>query len=251
MSSVFKLGCIKAEFEEHRSRFSSATMSQTPTIDLLLNLAAERPATVLEQLQLHPGLASKQDAHGYSLLHAAVSYGHADLMKALIETYNVDPNIKDEDDETCLFNAESVEFAKESLALGVDIGARNADGQTAADKLDDEDEQPEVAAYLREVASGGADVQRTQSSTTSSNQANGTHAPPPLPNGVQVNLGTMAPDEVGEEPDPEFRRRIEELAAREDFEGEEGQRELRDLISDAVSGMSSDGQGPASRRRVG
>lgn len=232
-------------------------MAQSPTIDLLLNLVPERPSAVLQQLQLHPDLASKQDAHGYSLLHAAVSYGHKDLLKALVETYHVDPNLKDEDDETCLFNAESVEFAKEALGVGVQLDAVNADGQTAAEKLADEDEQPEVAAYLREVARGGEASAHDASTATGAgaldDQANGIHPPPPLPDGVQVNVGTMAPDEVGGDPDPEFRRRIEELAAREDFEGEEGQRELRNLISDAVSGMSneSQGQGPATRRRVG
>lgn len=230
-------------------------MSQRPTIDLLLNLVPERPSTVIEQLQAHPELASKQDAHGYSLLHAAVSYGHKDLMKILVDTYHVDPNIKDEDEETCLFNAESIEFAHEALNLGVRLDAKNADGLTAAEKLDDEDEQPEIAAYLRRVAQGGEPAATQPSeedtATSSSTQVNGTHPPPPLPDGVQVNVGTMAQDEVGDEPDPEFRRRIEELAAREDFEGEEGQRELRNLIQDAVSGMSSDGQGPAARRRLG
>lgn len=219
-------------------------MSQTPTIDLLLNLAAERPETVLQQLQAHPDLAPKQDAHGYSLAHAAVSYGHVELLRALIQTHHVDPNIKDEDDETCLFNAETVDMAKEALDLGVQLDAKNADGITAAEKLADEDEQPEVAAYLRSVSKGEA-------AASSTSQANGTHPPPPMPEGVQVNVGTMAPDEVGEAPDPEFRRRIEELAAREDFEGEEGQRELRELIQDAVSGISGEGQGPAARRRLG
>ena len=77
------------------------------------------------------------------------------------------------------------------------------------------------------------------------------HPPPPLPNGVQVSIGTMQANEVGEEPDPEFRRRIEALAARQDFEGEDGQRELRSLVEDAIGGMSGEGQGAATRRRVG
>ena len=61
----------------------------------------------------------------------------------------------------------------------------------------------------------------------------------------------MQADQVGGEPDPEFRRRIEELASRDDFQGDEGQRELRSLVSDAVSGLTSEGQGPAVRRRMG
>ena len=227
-------------------------MAQAPTIDLLLNLVPDRPDTVLQQLLAHPHLASKQDAHGYSLLHAAVSYGHEDLLRTVIEIYRVDPNLKDEDDETCLFNAETIDLAQVTLSLGVELDSKNADGQTAAEKLADEDEQPEVAAFLRQVSQGGEPSSSVAETGTSATQTNGIHPPPPLPNGVQVNVGTMAPDEVGEEPDPEFRRRIEELASREDFEGEEGQRELRNLISDAVSGMSLvRGKVRPSRRRLG
>jgi len=36
--------------------------------------------------------------------------------------------------------------------------------------------------------------------------------------------------------DTEFRQRIEELASREDFQGEGGQRQLRELITEALRG---------------
>lgn len=217
---------------------------QVPTIDLLLNLVPDRPATVLTQLQAHPDLASKRDAHGYSLLHAASSYNHVELAKALINDLHVDPNIIDEDEETCLFNAETVEMAKELLALGVDPSQQNAEGQTAREKLSDEDECPEVGQYLQSLQHGASAAVEGDAAL---------QHPPPLPNGVQVNLGTMQAGEVGEEPDPEFRRRIEELAARGDFDGEDGQRELRNLVQDVVSGIRS-GEGveapPERRRRV-
>lgn len=165
----------------------------------------------------------------------------------------MDPNITDEDGETCLFNAETVDFARELIDLGVSRDIRNDDGQTAAEKLDDEDEQPEVAAYLKGLLSGGDGIASStangQSSTGDVGNHDGLHRPPPLPNGVQVNLGTMQENEVGGEPDPEFRRRIEELASRDDFEGSEGQRELRDLVSEAISGLSEEGQGRATRVR--
>jgi len=51
-----------------------------------------------------------------------------------------------------------------------------------------------------------------------------------------VNIGSMAPEEVGEVVDTEFRRRIEELAAREDFQSEEGQQQLRELVTEALRG---------------
>lgn len=235
--------------------------NRIPTIDVLLNLVPDAPASVLTQLHAHPELASQQDQFGYSLVHAAASYEQRDLLKALIEEFKVDPNILDQDGENCLFNAESVAMATELINFGVNASLKNSDGLTAAEKLDDEDEQPAVAAYLRNLSSSGGTA---SSSTIAPHEAvtntNGTSAtadadsvrpPPPIPNGVQVSVGTMHADEVGDEPDPEFRRRIEELAARQDFEGEESQNELRDLISDAVSGMSSGGQPPATRRRIG
>ncbi|KAF2771717.1 hypothetical protein EJ03DRAFT_268200 [Teratosphaeria nubilosa] len=226
-------------------------MAQAPTIDHLLNQVPDAPSVVLDQLRAHPDLASKQDAHGYSLVHAAASYEHADLLNALVRDFNVDANIKDEDGETALFSVESVAMAKALLDLGVDQRLKNIEGQTAAEKLDDEDEQPEVAAFLRQAAAN-LSVEAATAGTVNG-QTNGLHAPPPLPEGIQVNVGTMQADEAGGEPDPEFRRRIEELAAREDFQTEEGQRQLRGLAQEAVSGIrrEEDGQPAASRRRLG
>lgn len=241
-------------------------MAQTLTIDRLLNLAADSPDAVLTHLQSQPELASKVDAHGYNLVAAAASYGHELLLRALIKDYNVDPNIKDEDGETALFNVEEIRMAKELIELGTDPSLANDDGQTAAEKLDDEDEQPAIAAFLREIAagasSGGAPTwtetaianaaptfsEHTRS-TAAATDTNGIHPPPPLPNGLQLNVGTMSPGEAGEEPDPEFRRRIEELASHPDFQGEGGQQQLRRLIQDAISGVASESQAPPSTRR--
>ncbi|KAG9581580.1 hypothetical protein KCV04_g23087, partial [Aureobasidium melanogenum] len=82
------------------------------TIDKLLNLAADKPDQVLQHLQTNPELASQQDRHGYSLLHAAASYNHPELIQTLLSTYSVNPNLVDEDDETCLFSVETVDMAK-------------------------------------------------------------------------------------------------------------------------------------------
>ncbi|KAK5164982.1 uncharacterized protein LTR77_009647 [Saxophila tyrrhenica] len=227
-------------------------MAQPPTIDHLLNLVPDSPSTVLSHLRTHPGLASKQDGHGYSLLHAATSYNHVDQLKALVREFNLDINLKDEDGETCLFNAETVEVAKELLELGVDATAKNDDGLTAAEKLADEDEAPDVAAYLNSLHPADSTGPAAQGDAATDGDSEDVHPPPPLPNGIQVNLGTMHENDAGGEPDPAFRRRIEELAARQDFEGSEGQRELRGLVQEAVEGMEIEGgRGAGSRRRLG
>ena len=67
---------------------------------------------------------------------------------------------------------------------------------------------------------------------------------------VSINVGAAPEENVveGQEPDPEFRRRIEELASSENFQSEEGQKELRDLIIDAVRDVSNEDRDV--RRRV-
>ncbi|KAK6443473.1 hypothetical protein LTR95_000300 [Oleoguttula sp. CCFEE 5521] len=212
-------------------------MPPPATIDALLNLAADSPTAVISHLRSDPTLASAQDSHGYSLLHAAASYAHLDLARALVNDFSVSPNITDEDGETALFNAETVEVATVLVELGVDLSIRNEDSQTAAEKLADEDESPAVAAYLRSLGSASESGVNGSASAAEAPQSF-----PPLPNGVHVNVGTMQADEVGGEPDAEFRRRIEELAARGDFEGEAGQRELRSLIEDARNNINNEGE---------
>lgn len=218
-------------------------------------LAADNSASLLPLLRTDPSLASSQDAHGYSLLHAAVSYQHLDLLRQLVQEFHADVNIKDEDGETPLFVVETVEAAQCLVEkLHADASVRNAEGMTAEEKIEGEGEFPTVAAYLRETRirnpSSTSDVATTAPVSTEG-VVNGVHPPPPLPPNVTVNVGTMAeqtPD--GEEADPEFRRRIEELASRENFQGEEGQRELRELITDAVRGVGAGGHERDVRRRL-
>jgi hypothetical protein len=217
-----------------------------PTIDLLLNLIDTRPNSILASLSQHPQLASAADAHGYSLVHAAVSYNQLRVLRELIQKYHVDVNIIDEDGETPLFAAESAEVAKCLVeALGANVGMQNAEGKTAEEKLlEEEDEANEVYQYLKSVRTGG------QAASAAAVETEGIHPPPPLPNGVKVEVGTMTEDAVGDAPDPEIRRRIEELAARDDFQTEEGQRQLRDLVSEVVTGISTEQTDRSVRRRV-
>ena len=201
-------------------------------------LAADQSPQLLPILRANPSLASAQDDHGYSLVHAAASYNHLDLLRILVHEFHVDPNIKDEDGETALFVVETVESAQCLLEeLGADPAVKNDEDMTAEEKIRTEGDFPTIADFLKESRAVGAPG-------VGSTQSNGNEShPPPLPPNVKVHLETMEDAQaIGEdtEPDPEFRRRIEELAARDDFRGEEGQKQLRDLITDAVRGAGSE-----------
>lgn len=217
----------------------------TPTIDLLLNLIDTRPQAILTSLAQHPQLASARDAHGYSLVHAAASYNQLPVLRELVRTYSANVNILDEDGETPLFAAEKAEVAKCLVEeLGADASIRNDEGKTAEEKIGEEEgEAHEVFQYLQSRRTGA------EPASTAAVQTEGVHPPPPLPDGVKIEMGTMAEDAAGDAPDPEIRRRIEELAARPDYESEEVQQQLRELVQDVVAGMGGE-DGRSVRRRV-
>lgn len=205
-------------------------MASTTTNTFLL--AADNSPILLPLLRQAPALASKQDEHGYSLMHAAASYNHLDLLRKLVTEFSVNVDLRDEDGETALFVVETVECAKVLVEeLHADITVRGIEGKTGREKISEEGDFPQVAVYLR-MKELEAHVNGAAGTETS----NGVRPPPPVPEGVTVDFGTMAPEDAGELVDPEFRRRIEELAAREDFQGESGQETLRALITEALRG---------------
>jgi hypothetical protein len=187
----------------------------------------------------------RQDNSGYSLLHALTSYNHLDLLRTVVREFNVSPNLQDEDDETAVFVAETVEAAQVLVEeLGADPTLKNKEGQTAEEKIREEGDFVVVSDYLREtrLRTNGGTVEDTHDSNAAT-----TH-PPPLPDGVKVNVGTMSEADVPAEVDEDLRRRIQELAQSEHFQEQEGQEELRRLIQDAVRDVGS--QDSNSRRRV-
>ena len=222
-----------------------------------LTLAADNNPKLLPLLRSNPPLALVQDDHGYSVMHAAASYNHMDLLRTLVREFHVDVNIRDEDEETPLFVVETVEAAQVLVEeLGADIKATNGDGQTAEEKILTEGDHPTIAAYLkqsrRQHGSGQAEMYDNETRPASDGLFKDDH-PPPLPPNVTLNMGTMEEDQSEEtqaDVDLAFKQRIEDLAAREDFQGEEGQQQLRDLIKDAVRGVSTDINQRDVRRRL-
>jgi hypothetical protein len=215
-------------------------------------LAADNSPALLPLLRDNLSLASAQDEYGYSLMHAAASYNHLDLLRALVNEYHVDVNLKDMDGETALFVAETIDCAKLLVEeLHADISVINDEGKTIRESIEEEGDFPEVAVYLRVK-----ELERSQMNGVSVNGTDGTngttsiHSTPPLPEGVSVNFGTMIPEEAGEVVDTEFRRRIEELAQREDFQGEAGQNALRELITEALRGNRDDEERDTRRQRT-
>lgn len=183
-------------------------------------------------------MASSQDEHGYSLVHAAASYNHLDLLRSLIREFNVDVDLKDEDNETALFVVETKDAAQVLVEeLGANISHRGLEGFTAREKIEAEGDFPAVAEYLLTVEVKQADDPAATAAAVMPEVI------PPPPEGMKVTVGTM--DEATDIPgeiDPEFRRRIEELAQREDFDTPQGQAELRKLIEDAVLGEGGVGE---------
>ena len=211
-------------------------------------LIADNSPRLLPLLHSKPELASSQDEHGYSCLHAAASYNHSDLLRTLVTEFNVDVNTRDEDGETALFVVETVEAAEVLIELGAETSITNEDGVTAEEKIRAEGDYPTIADYLLETRGRAVSSSNADHSPSST----GLQHLPPLPPNVIINVGTFesAPAEEASvpPPDPEFRRRIEELAARDDFEKERGQQDLRDLIKDAVRDVGSSEEREVRRR---
>jgi hypothetical protein len=220
-------------------------MAQNPYL-----LACDNPAALLELLRSNPSIASSQDESGYSLLHAAASYGHEDLLRALVKEFHVDVNLLDEDGETCLFVTEDAQIARCLVEeLGVDYNKKNAEDMTAVEKMENDEEFPQVVAYLREVVGG---VPTPAANTATPGEI--LNPPPPIPGSdMKINIGTMTEEEATagqSEPDPEFKRRIEELAARDDYYSEEVQNEVRELVKDAMAGTNIQAMEREIRRRT-
>ncbi|ELQ43682.1 hypothetical protein MCOR27_002265 [Pyricularia oryzae] len=209
-------------------------MAQNPYL-----LAADNKPELLPLLRENPSMASQQDEHGYSLIHAAASYNHLDLLRTLVREFSVPVDLRDEDGETALFVVETVEAARVLVEeLGLDEKIKGSEGLTAREKIEAEEEFPEVAEWLK-AREGGASGVNGHSNGVNGDSAAGL---PPVPQGLSVTMGTMNdPAEDGPGPNPEIRRLIDEFAARDDHDTPEAQAELRQLIMQVISGEELSG----------
>lgn len=146
-------------------------------------------------------------------------------------------DLRDEDSETALFVVETVEAARLLVEeLGMDTALTGDEGLTAREKIQQDGDFPAVAEYL--AGKEGAAPAREGAAPAHVNGTGPNGCLPPAPQGLSVNFGTVNEDEAGSAPpDPEFRRRIEELATREDLGTEAGQAALRQLVEEAVAGQ--------------
>ncbi|KAL8377086.1 hypothetical protein RB595_007972 [Gaeumannomyces hyphopodioides] len=202
-------------------------MAQNPYL-----LAADNSPALLPLLRENPALASQQDEHGYSLVHAAASYNHLDLLRALVRELAVPVDLRDEDGETALFVVKTIAAARVLVEeLGLDPALKGGDGLTARQKLEADDEFPHIVEYLKgkEAGTNGATV----------NGASASAGLPPPPECLSVTMGTM-PDPETEDvppPNPELRRRIEEPAAHEFLISAEGLAQLRQFVEEVLAEM--------------
>ncbi|MCJ1273773.1 hypothetical protein MMC21_001566 [Puttea exsequens] len=219
-------------------------------------LAADNDPRLLTLLRSDPSIASSQDNHGYSIPHAAAAYNQLELLRTLVNEFHVDVNIKDEDGETPLFVVETVEAAHVLVEeLKIDTGAKNDEGMTAEEKIRSEGDFTTIADYLKECCRGTTSQPALPDATipASSNASPAPGHVPRLPPNVKMRLGTLEDEDAHgnvSEVDPEFRRRIEELASMDDFRGDEAQDQLKGLVTDAIRGAGRPESERETRQRL-
>lgn len=104
----------------------------------------------LQQLLSTAGLtANSKDENGYTAIHAAASWGHADLLRSLVAEHGGDINVADNDGDTPLFTVENIDMCKLVLELGGDPTLVDNEGLTPAKFLLEDHE--DIARYLAQL----------------------------------------------------------------------------------------------------
>lgn len=123
--------------------------------------ADNKQDVVLAHLDSGNFTPNSKDPNGYTPIHAAASYGYIDLLKLLIERGG-DINIQDNEGDTPLHHVEDLAIAKFIVEeLKGDFKIKNEEGQTAAQYIEEEDEYPEIAQFLRSLLHDSSDQATT------------------------------------------------------------------------------------------
>ncbi|CCH42779.1 Ankyrin [Wickerhamomyces ciferrii] len=125
--------------------------------------------TVKKYIESDKFSANSKDPNGYTPIHAAVSYGHIDLLKYLI-SQNGDINIQDAEGDSPLHHVEDVSIAKLLVEdFKADWKLKNNEGQIPADYIEEDDEFPEVVQYLRSLSHENIGSSNTNENNDSGN----------------------------------------------------------------------------------
>lgn len=174
---------------------------------------------------------NSKDPNGYTPIHAAASYGHIGLLKLLISRGG-DINIQDNEGDAPLHHVEDLKTAKLMVEeLKADWKIKNNEGQIPAEYIEEDDEFPELAQYLRSLShdqpqSTGASDESLMSSLPAPGTIDGHE--------IRYTMENEAPEEESAFDEEERRKKIELI-----LNSENPEEALRDLVRNAVhEGMS-------------
>lgn len=128
---------------------------------------------VKSQIESGKHTANDKDPNGYTPLHAAASYGHLTLLQYLLDEAKGDINICDNDGDSILHTVEDLDTAKLLVEkYNANWRIKNEEGQTPLAKLEEEEEFPELIAYFRLLAGESLSGSDNNNNSNSSNDNN-------------------------------------------------------------------------------
>lgn len=96
--------------------------------------------------------SESKDSNGFSVIHAAASYGHISMLKFLVIDKKGNINIQDNDGDTPLHHVDDLETAKFLIEeLKADYKIKNHDGLTAFEFINKDGEYPEIEEYSKSL----------------------------------------------------------------------------------------------------